>query len=376
MNEIHTTIDEFNYNSAGVCINPEIFIDYNDNQITYEGRVAKCIKGWNFGYSLSHKKGSMRGGGCGVWLNPKGILYETKLEAQKACIDFLIKNVTPIKGLQKLKDWLPQIEIPFNTNSIAKNNYSGHGKKKEFKNYIGSKAAHGLLQFIINNIPLHDDYYELFAGSAAVFFNKRPANNHLIMEKDYNQYMALYKKMTTGPHPVKDCAIKYLKIRLQAKKLNEDRGFTRNDFIYLDPPYPMAARNNGKAYYNHEMTDDDHVQLLSTIVDLDANIMISTRQNDLYNKHLKSWNKKEFLVASRTGAVNEIIYMNYDITKLPLHQYDFVGDGCTDRQRVKRKVSRFADKLDSLEPKERDLFIQTVITKYPTEVKRFLTIHK
>ena len=262
------------------------------------------------------------------------------------------------------------------TAGIAKNNYSGHGKKKEFKNYIGSKAAHGLLQFIINNIPLHDDYYELFAGSAAVFFNKRPANNHLIMEKDYNQYMALYKKMTTGPHPVKDCAIKYLKSRLQAKKLNEDRGFTRNDFIYLDPPYPMAARSNGKAYYNHEMTDDDHVQLLSTIVDLDANIMISTRQNDLYNKHLKSWNKKEFLVASRTGAVNEIIYMNYDITKLPLHQYDFVGDGCTDRQRVKRKVSRFADKLDSLEPKERDLFIQTVITKYPTEVKRFLTIHK
>jgi len=43
------------------------------------------------------------------------------------------------------------------------------------ENYPGAKRNSGILQFLINNIPEHTRYIEGFAGSAQLYFAKKPA---------------------------------------------------------------------------------------------------------------------------------------------------------------------------------------------------------
>ena len=46
-----------------------------------------------------------------------------------------------------------------------------------------------------------------------------------------------------------------------------------DSFFYLDPPYLLNTRSAKQ--YQHEMTEEDHIQLLETIVHCSAQIMIS-----------------------------------------------------------------------------------------------------
>lgn len=82
-------------------------------------------------------------------------------------------------------------------------------------------------------------------------------------------------------------------------------------FMYLDPPYLLSTRS-GKQY-KHEMTDQDHEELLATIIKSRAKIMISGYESDLYNKYLTSW-KKEYLKSSAeyNGTRQEVVWMNYE----------------------------------------------------------------
>lgn len=55
------------------------------------------------------------------------------------------------------------------------------------KTYTGSKNGNGVAQWIINKIPLHTNYYELFAGSASIYFKKRTAKESVLVEKEKSQ---------------------------------------------------------------------------------------------------------------------------------------------------------------------------------------------
>jgi site-specific DNA-adenine methylase len=106
----------------------------------------------------------------------------------------------------------------------------------------------------------------------------------------------------------------------------------QDDFVYLDPPYPVDARRSTKNLYNFEMlADGDHVKLLSAARDLKNPVMISTRENPLYAEMLHDWRMEKFLTSDRGGAVYEVIYMNYPKPEF-LHEYTFVGNGRTKRQ--------------------------------------------
>lgn len=45
----------------------------------------------------------------------------------------------------------------------------------DFKKYPGAKTGSGMIQFLINHIPHHTRYFELFAGTAALYLAKKPA---------------------------------------------------------------------------------------------------------------------------------------------------------------------------------------------------------
>lgn len=61
--------------------------------------------------------------------------------------------------------------------------------------------------------------------------------------------------------------------------------------FYVDPPYLLSVR--GRTFpselYHHDMTEDDHVELLDQLVGLDASVVLSGYRSDLYEDTLTDW---------------------------------------------------------------------------------------
>lgn len=89
-------------------------------------------------------------------------------------------------------------------------------------------------------------------------------------------------------------------------------------FMYIDPPYVLSTRS-GKQY-KHEMTDDEHVELLNILKGTKAKVMISGYESALYDAILKGWNKQRFRSNAEHGAqCIETVWMNYELN----HQINF-----------------------------------------------------
>jgi len=62
------------------------------------------------------------------------------------------------------------------------------------------------------------------------------------------------------------------------------------------------------------MTDKDHEELLNTILQSKAKLMISGYESDLYNDLLRDWNKETFAANAEYGLKRkEVIWYNYDL---------------------------------------------------------------
>lgn len=98
-----------------------------------------------------------------------------------------------------------------------------------------------------------------------------------------------------------------------------------NVFIYLDPPYLLSTRTAKQ--YKHEMTDQNHIELLELILKFPGKVIISGYENDLYNNMLKDWYKENTTgYAEYNGADrNEVLWMNYKPAKQQLNLFEFGG---------------------------------------------------
>lgn len=84
-----------------------------------------------------------------------------------------------------------------------------------------------------------------------------------------------------------------------------------NVFMYLDPPYVLGTRTAKQ--YKCEMTDADHEELINTILQSKAKIMLSGYENDIYNESLSGWKKVSFNAKAEYGLKRiETVWMNYD----------------------------------------------------------------
>ncbi len=63
-----------------------------------------------------------------------------------------------------------------------------------------------------------------------------------------------------------------------------------NDTLhFVDPPYVESTRTGGNRYYRHELSDDDHQELLSTLKSLQGMVVLSGYETDMYNDILTGW---------------------------------------------------------------------------------------
>lgn len=83
-----------------------------------------------------------------------------------------------------------------------------------------------------------------------------------------------------------------------------------NVLIYADPPYLLGTRA-GKQY-THEMTDEDHVKLLETLLQHPGPVILSGYQSEMYDVILKDWNKTNIKSNAEGGDIRtEVIWMNF-----------------------------------------------------------------
>ncbi|QAS52829.1 DNA adenine methylase [Halobacillus litoralis] len=83
----------------------------------------------------------------------------------------------------------------------------------------------------------------------------------------------------------------------------------KNVLIYADPPYLLSTRTTSS--YRHEMTDQDHVELLEALKEHPGPCLLSGYENDLYNGLLGDWRKEYMVAKAEAGASrNEVLWIN------------------------------------------------------------------
>lgn len=224
--------------------------------------------------------------------------------------------------------------------------------------YLGSKAASGVFQQIIAEMPPHDTYIETHLGSGAIMLRKPPSRVSWGIDIDPITIEAFNQGNPDFLDEMGDSlfidmadAIEFLK--------RFDFPSAGRVLVYADPPY-LAETRTGNARYRNEYSVADHERLLSCLVSLPDNVsvILSGYPSQLYDKQLTGWRSREFQAMTRGGVRTEKIWMNYEKGKAYTHK--FAGKDYNDRERIKRKVRRWKAKYSALPPAER-LAIMTAL---------------
>lgn len=218
-------------------------------------------------------------------------------------------------------------------------------------NYLGSKSGSGVFQAIINLMPPHDTYIELFLGTGIVMTKKPRSNRQIGIDLNI------------------DCINSFNFLDNDIELLNMDSFIFLREFdftttgrtvIYCDPPYPLETRTSNKRY-KYEFTDADHVKLLSYLKKLPDNchILLSGYRNSIYEKLITDWWSVDFQTMSRGGVRTETVWTNF--TPDSVHYHTYAGKDFTDRQRIKRKAARWASSFRDLPSAERQAILASLL---------------
>jgi hypothetical protein len=132
--------------------------------------------------------------------------------------------------------------------------------------------------------------------------------------------------------------------------------------VYLDPPYLLSTRRN-RRYYDHELTDQRHEELLDVILRLPCLVAISGYDSELYAVALRDWRKIEFTAMTRSGKrAKECLWLNFP-EPTELHDPRYAGIGKRERERIGRRVSRLLAKLELMGELERDAVERAVLER-------------
>lgn len=223
-----------------------------------------------------------------------------------------------------------------------------------------------MFQRLINEIPPHDVYIAGCAGHDAVAREKRPAALNILIDRDpeplnwWSQYLATRPVTKASEwklicHDVTSWLRVYFDLDLvpiRHRPAVADDLTAARTFLYLDPPYLMNTRSSGEIY-THEMSEQQHIDLLETIRKIPCNVMISGYCSVLYSKMLKGWRTFTYQATVRSGATRtEWCWCNFP-TPMELHDSRFVGNDKRARENIRRRTRRLIANLAALPHVER-----------------------
>lgn len=222
-----------------------------------------------------------------------------------------------------------------------------HLKHNDRMEFPGGKGR--IYQQLINLMPPHETYIETHLGGGSVIRNKRPAMRNIGIEIDSDTV----KKWSITNQ------IDFELINGDAVKFLNSYQFTGNELIYCDPPYLRGTRKKDCKLYKYDYTTEQHIELLAVLKSLPCMVMISGYESSLYKSSLNSWVTHCFQSKTHHGMATEWVWMNYP-PPVELHDYQHLGDTFRERERIKRKTSRWVSKLKSIPLLERQALLHTL----------------
>jgi hypothetical protein len=243
---------------------------------------------------------------------------------------------------------------------------------------------------LINLMPPHRTYIEAFLGGGAVMRLKRPADYNIgidldvgVIERwrshqgesaDFSGNIGVPAGTVKAPLAVRGESADPRRRRSAVSPIADPRRFRflrgdaltflasyplgPDDLIYLDPPYLMETRSSGRLY-NHEFSDAQHAELLSTIGGLPCRILVSGYWSEMYAEALRSWTSIHFEAMTRGGMATEWVWFNFEPPTV-LHDYRYLGDDFRKRQDLKRQVASWTRKLRDMPTLKRQALLSAV----------------
>ena len=228
--------------------------------------------------------------------------------------------------------------------------------------YPGGKGGAGVWQWIVGQMPVHDNFGEMFAGNASIFRNKPPISGRTVL-LDLDRDAPAMKLAADNVECAVACGIRWLE-----EHANE---LDHTWLIYLDPPYPEETRVK-KSIYGFELTGSQHDRLLALIRELDCRVMISSYYSRRYARALSDWKCEKKTVTTRGDLRTEFIWSNFDLVTpqrepaaeplevaTPLVSLAAAG-GYRERGRAKRKAARWLANYQKMPDWERQLIFETL----------------
>lgn len=212
--------------------------------------------------------------------------------------------------------------------------------------YPGGKAK--TFHHILNIVPPHTVYLEPFLGHGSVLRAKRRSPIEIVVDLD-RSVLRCDQLLERGVATVCGDGIAFLR----------SYPFEGHEVVYCDPPYLPETRRRTRVY-RHDACVDDHVRLLETIRTLNAHVIISGYQSELYRDALSDWNWHRFPSKAHDGVREEWLWFNYDPPS-ELHDYRYLGSTFRQRQSIKRRIERLKDRIDRLSPQERAYIQQWLV---------------
>jgi len=250
---------------------------------------------------------------------------------------------------------------------------------KPGKKWPGSKAASGTVQKLINEIPPHDHYVAAFAGADQIGQQKLAARLSTYIDPQVEALKELQAALWPAEHEVdliRGDAFAWLPAFFNLDRWPQPPtprppaeplasltlsifdgigGPLPPDlaaFVYIDPPYPLHARSGKRIYGDHELTDEQHDQLVDIARRLPCPTMISCYDCEPYKTGLADWRRLEYFTQTHGGRKLEVAWMNYPRPPR-LHDSRFVGQNKRQRERIRRRVRNWAAGLERMTPHER-----------------------
>jgi DNA adenine methylase len=213
--------------------------------------------------------------------------------------------------------------------------------------YDGGKSQAGLWQWIVNRIPEHKTFVELFAGSAAIARLKLPCEKTVLIEKSVKQAGSLRAEFGA-----------------RARVITGD-GITMAQFfddpdtvIYCDPPYVMSSRRGGRLY-EHELEDEWHVVLLEAAKASKCKWIQSGYRSALYDaagfsdRPTPPWNFETMQVTTRGRTkAQECLWYNFPRPTV-VHDTRRVGENFRQRWRIEKRRRNWRKHFEAMPVMER-----------------------
>jgi len=209
--------------------------------------------------------------------------------------------------------------------------------------YPGGKAK--TFHHVVNLIPPHSVYIEPFLGLGSVMKAKKRAEAEFGVDLD-KHVLEMSDLKDRGVQLIHEDGISFL----------ESFPFKGHEVVYCDPPYYPKARKRERVY-KYDLGEHDHIRFLNLVTQLNARIIISGYDNDIYRRHLNDWHVYTYSCKAHDGLREECLWYNFP-SPCQLHDYRYLGSNFRERQTIRRRLERMKRRLGELSDQERSLLVE------------------